>query len=95
MAAKRFSLVAQVSTASPAKIKPVLARLIARGSVQSTADGFAIKTEMTGANARELNRELLSALRRAERKTRLRAEWTNGGTTERFFDYVPKGTRKG
>ena len=33
------------------------------------------------------------ALRRVERKTRLRAEWTAGGSVERFFDYVPKGTR--
>ncbi len=35
-----------------------------------------------------------SALRRIERKTRLRAEWTSDNTTERFFDYVPKGTRQ-
>jgi len=28
-----------------------------------------------------------------ERKTRLHAEWTAGGSVERFFDYVPKGTR--
>jgi hypothetical protein len=33
---------------------------------------------------------LLSELRRVEKKTRLRAEWTSGNTTERFFDYVPK-----
>lgn len=94
MADKRFSLVANVSTASPTKIKPVLARFVGRGSIQRTADGFAIKAEMTGANARDLNRSLLSALRRVERKTRLRAEWTAGRTTERFFDDVPKGTRK-
>jgi hypothetical protein len=94
MAAKRFSLVAQVSTASPAKIKPVLAGLVGLGSIRRTADGFAVKAEMSGANARDLNRSLLSALRQVERKTRLRAEWTSGGMTERFFDYVPKGTRK-
>jgi hypothetical protein len=34
---------------------------------------------------------LLSALRRVERRTRLRAEWTGNGETQRFFDYVPKG----
>ena len=38
------------------------------------------------------NRELLGELRRVERKTRLRAE-SAGGSVERFFDYVPKGTR--
>ncbi len=94
MAAKRFSLVAQVSTASSAKIKPVLAELVGHGSIQRTADGFAVKAEMSGANARDLNRSLLSALRRVERKTRLRAEWTAGRTTERFFEYVPKDIRK-
>ena len=45
-----------------------------------------------GPDARELNRFLLSALRRVERRTRLRAEWTGEGETQRFFDYVPKGT---
>jgi hypothetical protein len=49
---------------------------------------------MRGESARDLNRALLSALRRLERRTRLRAEWTSGGTTERFFDYVPKGSGK-
>jgi hypothetical protein len=48
---------------------------------------------MRGADARELNRFLLSALRRVERRTRLRAEWTANGETHRFFDYVPKGSR--
>jgi len=50
-----------------------------------------VKGEMEGSSARDLNRALLSALRHVERKTRLRAEWTSEGTTERFFDYVPKG----
>ena len=49
---------------------------------------------MRGENARELNLTLLSTLRRVERKTHLRAEWTSGGTTERFFYNVPKGVRK-
>jgi hypothetical protein len=50
---------------------------------------------MKGTSAKELNRSLLSALRRVEKKTRLRAEWTsNNNTTERFFDYVLKKTIK-
>jgi hypothetical protein len=49
---------------------------------------------MEGENAKELNRSLLSELRRAERRTRLRAEWTCGETTERFFDYVLKKSTK-
>ena len=36
-----------------------------------------------------MNRTLLSALRKVEKRTTLRAEWTSGdGTDERFFDYV-------
>ncbi|MGO8871128.1 MAG: hypothetical protein ACLQPH_06945 [Acidimicrobiales bacterium] len=46
-----------------------------------------------GSDPRALNRELLSALRRVERRTRLRAEWTANGVIHRFFDYVPKGSR--
>ena len=40
-----------------------------------------------------MNRQLLSALRRVERRTRLRSEWTAGGIDYWFFDYVPKGAR--
>jgi hypothetical protein len=42
-----------------------------------------------------LNRTFLSALRRVDKKTTLRAEWTHGDNTERFFDYVLKKTIKG
>jgi len=48
---------------------------------------------MDGTDARDVNRRLLSALRQAEKKTRLRAEWTSDGHIHRFFDYVPKSTR--
>lgn len=51
---------------------------------------------MEGASAKELNRTLLSALRKVEKRTTLHAEWTSGdGTTERFFDYVLKKTIRG
>lgn len=48
---------------------------------------------MPGFEPRELNRQLLSALRRVERKTRLRAEWDCDGVSYRFFDYVLKSSR--
>jgi len=60
--------------------------------VKATDDGF--EAELTGGSARDLNRKLLSQMRKAERRTRLRAEWTSEGLTERFFDYVPKGKKK-
>jgi hypothetical protein len=50
---------------------------------------------MEGASAKELNRTLLSALRKVEKRTTLRAEWTSDdGTSERFVDYVLNKTVK-
>jgi hypothetical protein len=92
MAESDFRLVADVSTDDPAAIEPVLRRLVS-GSITVTTSGFHVEAAMTGSSARDLNRSVLSALRRVERRTRLRAEWTADGVTERFFDYVPKGTR--
>jgi len=48
-----------------------------------------------GTSARDLNRQLLTELRRLEKKARLRSEWTSGDITEKFFAYVPKRTKKG
>lgn len=87
-----FHLIADVSSDNPDAIGSLLEELI-DGSVTATSDGFHVDGWMRGENARELNRFLLSALRRVERRTRLRAEWTANGVTDRFFDYVPKGTR--
>jgi hypothetical protein len=57
---------------------------------------FAVEAAMEGASERELNRTFLFALRKAEKRTTLRAEWTSDdGTSERFFDYVLKKTIKG
>ena len=97
MTEKRYSLKARVSTDTPAAVRPVLARLIAQGTVTAgEKEGeFQVEAQMEGSSARDLNRYLLSELRRAEKKTRLRAEWTSEGITERFFDYVPKGAQRG
>ena len=90
---KRFKLTARVSSSNPQAVKPVLLRLITNGTVKEAGGEFLVESDVQGATAKELNRSLLSELRRAEKKTRLRAEWTSGsGTTERFFDYVLKKT---
>jgi hypothetical protein len=94
MAKIKFLLVAAISTTNSTAVKRVLDELAPKGSITTAGRGFIVKAEFRGTSARELNRTLLSALRRVERKTRLRAEWTYGSTTERFFDYVPKGTKK-
>lgn len=87
-----FVLVADVSSDNPGSLRPVLDGLPGC-VVTETGAGFHVEGALAGQSARSLNRELLSALRRQERRTRLRAEWTAGETTERFFDYVPKGSR--
>jgi len=96
MVAKRFRLHARVSTDRPEPIRAVLDRWFARGTVLpgDSAGEFRVEAEMEGSSARDLNRALLSELRRAEKRTRLRAEWTCEEVTERFFDYVPKGTAR-
>jgi hypothetical protein len=91
---KEFTLVATISSESLPQIQEALRSLIVAGSIERTENGFFVTAKMTGENARDLNRALLTALRKVEKKTRLRAEWTSGTTTERFFDYVPKGTGK-
>jgi hypothetical protein len=58
-------------------------------------DEFVVEAEMPVASARELNRAFLSALRKVEKATTLRAEWTSDdGTVEKFFDYALKATIK-
>jgi len=92
MATSAFHLVGSVSSDSPTAIEPVLRRLV-DGTVSKTPDGFEVDGWWEGTDPRELNRDLLTALRRVERRTRLRSEWTANGVTHRFFDYVPKGSR--
>jgi hypothetical protein len=65
-----FHLIAEVSSDSPGALGPVLEQLVgAGGTVTATSEGFHLDSWMEGADARELNRELLSALRRVERRT--------------------------
>ena len=67
--------------------------MVPGGSVKQEGEEFVVRAVLEGADVKELNKRLLSALRRAEKKTRLRAEWTTeNGTTYRFFDYVLKKT---
>jgi hypothetical protein len=92
---KKFKLSARISSDNPSAVKPVIERLIGNeGIIKPTSEGFELTAELNGKSARDLNRALLSEMRKVEKKTRLRAEWVLDNTVERFFDYVPKGTRK-
>jgi hypothetical protein len=91
----KLKLKARVSRSDAQTIQQALDQLAAKGAVKKEGDEFFVEAEMEGASARELNRTFLSALRKVEKKTTLRAEWaSDDGTTERFFDYVLKKTVK-
>ena len=75
----QFRLTGEVSSDDQAAVVPVLAQMLGPGSVIETPGGLHVEGVMDGTDAREVNRRLLSALRRAEKRTRLRAEWTGGG----------------
>lgn len=92
--AKIFQLRATISSDSPRAVRPVIIREIEGVRLSPLPDGFSVEADVKGENARDLNRGLLTALRKAEKRTRLRSEWTSGGITEKFFDYVPKSQRK-
>jgi hypothetical protein len=94
MTPKTFKLSATISSDNPGEVEPVLREIIGdQGTVRTVDDGFQVEASLSGESARDLNRMLLSEMRKAERRTRLRAEWTSD-IVEKFFDYVSKGTKK-
>lgn len=94
-AGTRFRLSARVSSNRPAAVRAVLEELFRPSALVRQRDEFLVEAEMTGPSSKELNRQLLSRLRRAEKRTRLRARWTDpDGTETSYFDYVLKATRR-
>jgi len=89
----KLRLEARVSSASPDAVGRLLVTRLGAAAVTRDGSDWIISADVDGANARDANRELLTELRRVERKTRLRAEWKAGDSVERFFDYVSKGRR--
>jgi hypothetical protein len=86
-----YRLLARVSSNDLAAARAVLHELLPDGRVDDDQAELLVEAELAGDSAKELNRSLLSALRRAEKKTRLRSQWTApDGTVERYFDYVLK-----
>jgi hypothetical protein len=89
----KFKLKARVNRSDAQTIQHALEQLAAKGSVRKAGDEFLAEAEMEGVGAKQLNRMLLSALRKVEKRTTLRAEWTSSNNiTEWFFDYVLKKT---
>jgi len=95
MAQKSFKLSATVSSANPLAVKTVLERIIGNdGSIKQAGNGFEVSAEFKGENARDLNRMILSEMRRVEKKTSIHSQWTSEGIAEKFFDYALKQTKK-
>lgn len=78
---------------NPARILSTLTDLLGVNAILETDEEFIVKTTAEVQSARELNRQLLPALRLTDKRAILRAEWSHDGITERFFDYVLKGIR--
>ena len=89
---QRFELVARISTENPDAVRPVLHAFLERtsGMLREEDGAFVLEAVLAGEDARELNRTLLSALRKVEKRTRLRAQWKHGTEVEHFFDYALK-----
>jgi hypothetical protein len=91
MAETTYRLSARVSSNDLAAARAVLHELLPDGRIDDDQAELLVEAELAGDSAKELNRSLLSALRRAEKKTRLRSQWTApDGSVERYFDYVLK-----
>jgi hypothetical protein len=68
---RTFKLSACISSDNPSAIRTVLEQFLGgKGSVKATDGGFEVEAELTGESARDLNRVLVSQMRRAERRTR-------------------------
>jgi tetrahydromethanopterin S-methyltransferase subunit A len=94
MAKGEFKLVARIESEDIRAIEPIIKNFIGtNGSISSKDDEIVIEATVKGENAKDLNRRLLSEMRRVVKKTRLRSEWSSSGVTEKFFDYVSKGKR--
>jgi hypothetical protein len=92
MPSKTFNLSATVHSNIDGVRVPMERLLGPTAKIERTLDGWQIDAVISGASAKELNRQLLTEMRRVEKKTVLRAEWTSDGVTEKFLDYVSKGT---
>ena len=89
-----FKLRGRIKRSDARTIQQALDQLAGKGSLRKEGNEFIVEAEMEGASAKELNGTLLSALRKVNKSTTLRAEWTSGHANERFFDYVLKKTIK-
>ncbi len=95
MSIRIYKLKAQTSSNNPQSVLQVLKRfLIRKGDVVLNGELIEVNAELEGESAKDLSRILLSEMRKIEKKTRLRTEWTSDNITERFFDYVSNSVKE-
>lgn len=88
---KDFVLSASIKTADMDKIEPVLRALVPEASIKKEGNEFIVNVTLKGDNSRDLNRNILSGMRKVIKKTRMKSEWKSENIIEHFFDY---GLRK-
>jgi hypothetical protein len=66
-------------------IRHALEQLFLKGSVRKAGAEFVVEAKMEGASAKELNRTFLCALRKMEKRKKLRAEWTSVTAPAKVF----------
>jgi hypothetical protein len=89
-----YVLTAWIDTSRPETIERALRDLSPRKKIITTDVGFFVKATVHGPDARIMNRRLLASLRCIEPRTALHAEWKSENSTEWFFNYVRKRSRK-
>ncbi len=87
MQEREYILRAEIVTANQKEIEEFLISSVGVNGILRTDRGFSVRTTMKGKSAKELNRALLSGMRRVDRRVTLHSEWTCCEVTERFFGY--------
>ena len=100
MSLYHFHLIGTVSSDNVGSIFPVLRDFLGEdamieaggdaGEPGSHVGQFRVEADLQGGSSKELNRSLLSALRKVEKRTGLRSAWSCGGKVDQYFDYVLK-----
>jgi hypothetical protein len=90
MSLRSFRLTATVITEAPEPVRSRVENVLGpKARVLRTADGLRVEVgAVVAVDPREINRRLLSEMRRVDEGAKLRSEWTAGDVTERFRDYV-------
>jgi hypothetical protein len=91
---KKFVLRASVKSENMVAIRHLLKDLVPGVIIKIADEEFVLYAELEGESSRDLNRVILSGLRKVVKKTRIKSEWTCDGVVEQYFDYGLRKTWK-